>query len=334
MPTESALEARLNVSADGKRFRCEFIREGPVDYSDNGLGIECLRRATIERHLQSFIGKPLTLEHIDPRLNVGDPAIFAQYAHGVVDKVGQDADGWFYCEGEITTEQARREAPSRNPSCGYLVKMTGPGGRWNNVPFKRELTEIEFHHLALCSGRSRYEESEFRLNATTEDQGKTMKFKLLRTIVAAVAGGKATTEEVELSGDTVLKLPTGGEIRLNDAVEAYAEDEKEKAEEAEAEKKKKEAEEAGRENAITDETEVMVGDKKVKVAVLREAYTSRQNAAQVEKDRAAEEARLNAEAGKRDFAKIQAAGNGQPIVRKDFPQTAGSLDESLKRGKY
>lgn len=336
MPVEE-IEARLNVASDGKRFRCDFIREGPVFYPEINKGIECLRRSTIEKALQSFIGKPLTIEHIDARMNVADPEIFAKVAHGKIDKVGRDAEsGWFFCEGDITSDAGREAALGMNPSCGYRVGMTGQGGRWNNVPYERELTQIEFHHLALTSKRPRYEEADIRLNAIQDDQGKPMKFKLLRKLAAAVVGGQPTTEEVELSGDTALKLPSGGEIRLNDAVEAYASSELEKQKAADAEKKKKDdAAAAGgdRQNAVTDDSEVLVDGKPVKVAVLRQAYEARENAAAAETKRKADEARENATRGAADFAKLEAARTA-PTIRKDFPQTAGTVQEAMKRGVY
>ena len=338
MRAETAGEARLNVAADGKRFRCDFIREGPVYYPEIKKGIECIRRSTIEARLNSFIGKPLTIEHIDPRLNVADPEIFNKVAHGKVDKVGRDADtGWFFCEGEITTDAGREAAFALNPSCGFRVNMTGPGGRWNNVPYERELTEIEFHHLALCTGRSRYEEADFRLNAIINPNGEITMFKLLRKILPAKAGEAATTEEVEIPATSVIKVGDK-EIRLNEAVDLYTADQ-----EAAAAKKKKEDDDkaaadaaagAARTNALTDDSEVLVAGKPVKVAVLRQAYEARENAIKAENDRKAEEARLNAARGAADFTKLNAAAAGASVIRKDFPQSAGTLDEGMKRGKY
>lgn len=341
MRAETIGEARLNVAADGKRFRCDFIREGPVSYENIGKGIECIRRGTIESRLNSFLGKPLTIEHIDPRLNVADPAVFAQHAHGKVDKVGRDADtGWFFCEGEITTDAGREAALALNPSCGFRVNMTGPGGRWNNVRYERELTDIEFHHLALCSGRARYEEADFRLNAIINPaNGDITMFKFVKKILGA-NGAAATTEEVELPATTVIKIGDK-EVRLNEAVDAFNADQ---AEQAAAAKKKKDDDDAAaaaagtagaaRENALTDDSEVLVDGKPVKVAVLRQAYEARENAIKAENDRKAEEARLNTARGKNDFQALNTAAAAGNAIRKDFPQTAGTLEEGMKRGKY
>lgn len=350
--TPGEIEARLNVTSDGKRFRCDFIREGPVFYPEIQKGIECLRRGTIEANLNSFLGKPLTIEHIDPRLNVADPVIFAKYAVGVIDKVGRDADsGWFVCEGDITSDAGREAAGRMSPSCGFRVNETGASGRWNNVPYERELVDIEFHHLALTTKRPRYEEAEFRLNSVLNPTGEITMFKLLKTIKAAIAGQPATTTETEIAADSVVMVG-GKEVRLNSAVVAWEETEARKSEAEAAAKKKKDDEAAGvsgaaatdkgegqgaaggddgaagstRVNAVAADATVIVNGKTVKVSEITAAYEARENAV-------AEEARLNAAKGKEDFAKLNKASTGA-AVRTDYPQTAGTTAEAMKRGNY
>lgn len=319
------VEARLNVAADGKRFHCDFIREGPVYFADKG--VEVLRRETILANLQTFIGKPLTIEHIDPRMNVTDPAVFATVAHGRIDNVGFDKEtGWFFCEGDVTTDQGRDAAGRMSPSCGYNVLGKGAGGRWNNLPYERELTAIEFHHLALTTKRPRYEEADFRLNAVTNPKGDIIMFKFLRKLVPAKAGDQPVTEEVEIPSDTTIKLANGKEVRLNAVIEAHT-----TAEEAAAKKKKDDDDAAAaaaagadsRANAITDDTVVVVAGKQVLVKDLRAAYEARENAV------AAEAAK-----GKADFKKLNEAAATGAVIRTDFPQTAGTLSEGLARGKY
>lgn len=332
------VESRLNVAADGKRFRCEFIREGPVNYPELGKGIECLRHETILEGLKSFHGKPLVIEHIDPRLNVADPVIFKRVAHGVIDKTGFDpASRWFFCEGDIFDDAGRDAAIALNPSCGFNVLATGPKGRWNNVPYERALTAIEFHHLALTKLRPRYEEADFRLNAVTNNTGEITMFKLLRKIVGA--GGAAPTEEtIELSPETEIDLGNGKKARLNAVVEAQ----KTTDEQAAAAERKRLADdkaakdaEAARLNAtLSDESEVMVGDKKVTIKQLKADYESRQNAVKAEADKVASEARENARRGEEDFAKLQRARETGAAPVSPYPKTAGGREESLKRGKY
>lgn len=317
------VDARLNVAADGKRFRCDFIREGPVFYGDKG--IEVLRRATIQSCLQSFIGKPLTIEHIDPRLNVADPEVMKRVAHGVVDAVGFDAEtGWFWCQGDVTSDKGREAAGRMSPSCGYNVTEKIGGGRWNNLPYEREPVGIAFHHLALTEKRPRYEEADFRLNAVTDNEGKTMAFKFIKTIAAALAGGAPTVTEVEIPADATIKSATGKEYRLNAVIEAQ------EAAAIAAETAAAAAAPDARANAITDETEVLVRGKKVKVKDLIAAEDARLNAVAAAET---EQSRLN-DAGKKDFIKLNAAAAQGAVIRTDYPKTQGGMAEGMKRGTY
>lgn len=351
MRAESLGDSRLNVAADGKRFRCDFIREGPVFYPEIQKGIECLRRETIAANLQSFVGKPLTIEHIDPRLNVADPVIFAKYAVGVVDKVGRDADsGWFFCEGEITSDAGRTAAGSLSPSCGFRVNETGVGGRWNNVPYERELIDIEFHHLALTSKRPRYEEAEFRLNSVLNPTGEITMFKLIKKLFPNGKDAAATTSEVDIPADATVMIK-GKEVRLNSVMVAWEETEARKEEAEAAAKKKKDGEsdtDAGdgkgaaggddgaagdtRVNAIGADASVVIKGKTVKVSDLTAAYEARENAA-ADEQKKKDESRENATAGRSDFNKLNAAAAGRDL-QKDFPQTSGSMQEKMKRGVY
>lgn len=336
-----------------------------MNYADRGLGIECLRRATIEQANATFVGKPLILEHVNPRLNIADPEVKA-VTIGIVDKVGMTPDGWAFAEGEFApgiTEEQRLNCLERNPSCGYNVLATGAGGRWNNVPYERELTAIEFHHLALCRGRSRYEESEFRLNAINHQTGdKSMSFfKLFRKKPAPATGGAPVVEEIEIPADTTIKLANGKEVRLNDVV----------ASQEEADKKKEAGEVAAEVAAAAGETapavaaapaapaaaapagetptpvaatsadgqqaidaanaaaegrlnsEIVVSGKRVKVRDLVSLYEARETAAAAAREQ-----------GRRDFARLNAAATNGGSAAGTYHKTAGTLDEGLKRGNY
>lgn len=359
----AALSARFNVVEGGKRFHCEHLREGPVSYADRGLGIEVLRRSTIESANQSFIGKPLVIEHVNPRLNVADPEV-RRVTVGFCDKVGMTPDGWAFVEGafapEVTDEQ-RADFAALNPSCGYNVIGVGSGGRWNNVPYERELTAIEFHHLALCRGRSRYEESEFRLNAITHPTGdKSMSFfTLFKKKPAALAGAAPVVEEIQIPADTTIKLPSGREVRLNDVVASQENADKDKAAVDAAETAAKAGETAapipaadtkpaegapaaatpapvaevkpeGQQaidaaNAAAEgrlNSTILVSGKPVTVRELAAAFEARENALAASRSQ-----------GAKDFAKLQNAALGKQDLG-GYAKTAGTLEEGMTRGKY
>lgn len=312
-----------------------------MNYADVGKGIEVLRQRTIAAANETFVGKPLVLEHVDPRFNSDAPEIL-RVRVGTCDRVGFTDDGWAFSEGpwdESVSAEDRQRYAALNPSCGYRVLATGRGGRWNNIPYERELTRIEFHHLALCKQRSRYEESEFRLNAVTNPQGEITMFKFLRKFIpaGAPAGTVPVTEEVEIPSDTVIKIGTR-EVRLNDVIAAeekanteagkppVADDGKSAGERA------AEAAAAGRLNAAKDDTLVIVAGKQITVRQLRENAEARENATRAATEKSAAEARENVARGTEDFRKLANAAAAAP--KEEYPQTAGTLEEGMKRGKY
>ena len=339
------LEARFNVAEGGRRFRCDFIREGPVDYSDIGKGIEVVRRLTIEAALESFKGKPLTIGHVSTALSAER---LAAVTEGRVDKVGWDPEtGWFFCEGTVDTDAARGAAATMRPSCGYVVKAVGPGGRWNNVAYERELTAIEFHHLALVS-RPRYEEADFRLNAVTTKLGEITMFKFIAKILKKNAEGKeeTVTEERELPADTEIEV-SGQKVRLNALIESKQALDKAESDRLAKEKADKEAADAARANAVSDETEVLVDGKKVTVKDLKAAHAAnaaRENAVKAAADakaaedakKAAEAERLNAAAKAAGFASYEALQNAQAranATQISVAGSSGSEQEALERGQ-
>lgn len=320
---------RLNVTADGKRFRCLHLREGPVSYEDRGLGIEAVRRSTIEAANKTFIGKPLVLEHVSTRLNVTDEAV-KRVTVGTVDAAGMTDDGWAFVEGPLAPGVKPEDLAGRNPSSGYNVLETGGGGRWNNVPYERELTAIEFHHLALCRARSRYEEADFRLNAVTNPQGEITMFKLkFWQKDPAKPDAQPVAVERDLAPETEIEVG-GQKVRLNALVESHQATEAEKAKAKE--KAASAATDATRENAITDETVVEVDGKPVTVAQLKASHAERQNAIQAAAAAAEEEKKK----GRQDYDRLNAAaaGAGRGAPAHPYATNDGSQETKLKRGNY
>lgn len=319
---------RCNVVVTGKRFRSNFIEPGVVDYSDVGCGIELLRRETITKGLQSAMGNPLTKGHIPIHLNA-----FDGIAHGYVDKVGFDSStGMYFCEGTIESDEARALIRSGyQPSCGYKVTSFGPGGRYNNVPYEREITGIQFHHLAIVA-KPRYQEADFRLNSKEKP---AMSFKTFwkKLTAAPEAGGAAKSEEVagELPADASIEID-GQQVRLNDLVDA-----KKKQDEAEAL--------AARENEVTEETRVEYAPGKfATVGELTALYRTNASKADDDKDEETDEEKTKREneakekaASKREnavsFKVLRAAAQSakQPQIQR--MNTAGTVEEGVARGK-
>lgn len=319
---------RLNIAATGKRFRCNFIEPGVVDYSDCGLGIELLRRETIQAALNTALSNPLTKGHISTRLNT-----FDGIALGYVDKVGYDETaGVFYCEGEVASEQARELIRKGwRPSCGYTVTSTGKGGRYNGVAYERELTGIKFHHLAIVD-RPRYQDMNFRLNSTKQPAMNVIKF--IKNVLRPKEGGGANeTETVREEGtlplDTTLEV-NGKQVRLNQIVDAQiAADEKE-----------------ARENAISADSEIEYAPgKTAKLSVLVASFRANEatdddsdEAKKAKKEKADRENAAAEEKAKKDrenaqsFRVLQNAPKHVPVQRERV-NSAGTIQEQLARGQ-
>jgi hypothetical protein len=321
---------RLNFTPSGKRFRCHFIEPGVVDYSDVGCGIELLRRETIDAALNSAISNPLTKGHISTRINS-----FDGISHGAIDKVGyDDAERMYFCEGEITTDEARGLIKrGQKPSCGYTVTSFGPGGRYNNVPYEREITGIKFHHLAIVEN-PRYQEADFRLNSKT---GKPVMFKFIKTLLRPKEGGGEETvrEEGNLPADTTLEI-NGKPVRLNDVIKAKVDADAKEA----------------RENAISEDAEIEYAPgKTAKLSVLIAAHRANEAASDCDesdedkkkkKDDDDAKARENEVAKKAKDAESRANSTAYRVLQnaqKSAPpvieraNSANTLQEQIQRGQ-
>jgi hypothetical protein len=348
------LAERLNLAEKGKRFVCNFIEPGIVDYRDSGGGIELIKRETIQNALNTFVGNPLTLGHV-PRKNLTDRGV----AHGFVDKVKWNGEtGWFDCEGTVSTDQARTEIRNgKRPSCGYTVLEYGPGGVYHNIPYDAEITKIQFHHLAIVEN-PRYEAADIRCNS----KEKTTMLKLFKKLFAA--DGTATTPEERLIALEQNIEVDGKPVRLNAILDAH----KAKV----AADAKLELEKA---NKVGDDDEIEVDGKRVKMNELISCYrqygqkenekganTEESEEAKGERQRANEaaakkkaddeaaaavvkenelkakteadtKAKAERENGAAAFALLEQARNLPPAASTDRVNSSGTMAEGVARGQ-
>ena len=208
MSTTTAMftkEVRLNfVEGSKNRFKCRFIEPGLVSYAEQkDGGIELLRKPTIDKALNTFVGKNLQLGH------------FNSAKHGVIDKVYFNSeDGWYYAEGSVDTDEARQAIEKGlTVSCGYAVHELGEGGKHHGCAYKQEILDITFDHMAIVR-KPRYEDAELRFNSMNKV------FKWIKQLV--VRENAATpTETVDLHGDSEVEI-NGKTVKLNELIESYA----------------------------------------------------------------------------------------------------------------
>jgi hypothetical protein len=229
---------RINIAAGGKKFSCKMIEPGIVSYLNTPeRDVVLIRKETIDRCIASAIGNPLTINHVrmDEKLDL------AAVTNGNVTEFRYNADdGWFYVDGLSETDEATRLIRSGwKPSCAFKEKKVvnnTRGLRYHGFHYDKEITELEFHHLAIVE-KPRYEEAIFRLNSIVTQPMKNI-FTLIREIVSRKnkadgtpeldAAGKEievrAVENIALDGNSEVMIGEGAsaqKVRLNDLGKAY-----------------------------------------------------------------------------------------------------------------
>lgn len=315
---------RFNIAAgDEGSFECKYIEPGLISYKDHrGGGLELLRRETIERAMNSAIGNPLTVNHvwITPENRAAE-----ENGH-IREWYFNPGDGWFYVRGAVTTPRAKQLIRVKKPSNGYAVTSWGPGGVYNGIRYDREITGIQFNHLAIVE-QPRYTDSEFRLNSydSVSNPNKSMKvFKILKKLVTRENGtdGKPVestkVESTEVAGDTTIEVD-GQSVRLNELGEVWM---RQTAAAAVAK--------------VSGEDEVEIDGKNVRVNELVDTYrrsNKRENAAPAP---AASVAPVTTEENRRQneqFFTLSKARDNANLTVVGSSSDSGSQEERLKRGR-
>ena len=235
-----------NAMVTGKRFKARLIEAGLISYTDVKQGVALVKKTTIDRCINSFVGTPITLKHKTVTNATKQKEIDS---NGVIESVSFNAeDGWFWCEGSVNGQDARARINSVGKvSCGYNITSLGPRGIYNCIPYDYEITGFEGEHLAI-EEKPRYAEATIRLNSkqSQPNQSNTM-FKWFPKKPAAAANTNAEADAAAL--------------KLKQEQDAAAETARLNAEAA-----------ASGTEEISGDTEIMVGEEKVKLTDLTAAY--------------------------------------------------------------
>lgn len=210
-----------NASQFPKTYFCRHMQPGTVGY-DNGTVL--VDTDAIKRMLPSGIGKPVYVGHIDDQV---DLKTLTEKAEGyVTESFYNELDGWawfkFLVVGDKGHDAIRKGWSVSN---AHLPTQWGPGGTKNNIPYKREVINSDFEHLAIVSD-PRYEGScimtpeEFKayqeanrkkLDALQNSKEKKPMFKMFKNKKEEV-----TADNADL--DTVLELETGESATLGECI--------------------------------------------------------------------------------------------------------------------
>ena len=139
-----------------------FIEKGVCTYNDETI---YLSQEALNKAILSIKGRPVVIKHqkVTPQ-NMEDHAV------GYVSDCGFCSDdASFYCNFLVFDDEGKEViAKDYSVSCAYIPKAFGKGGTWHNTPYDREVTELEFTHLALVPD-PRYEDAKIYENSKDDD---------------------------------------------------------------------------------------------------------------------------------------------------------------------
>lgn len=147
-----------------------FIEKGVCTYNDETI---YLSQEALNKAILSIKGRPVVIKHqkVTPQ-NMEDHAV------GYVSDCGFCSDtAAFYCNFLVFDDEGKEViAKDYSVSCAYIPKAFGKGGTWHNTPYDREVTELEFTHLALVPD-PRYEDAKIYENAMDSEEGRWITIK-------------------------------------------------------------------------------------------------------------------------------------------------------------
>ena len=142
---------------------CNFIEKGVCEYANERVYVS---QDALHKSMQTMKGRPVIIDH-----QTGiTPENMQEYAVGYVTSVDVNPiEAGCDCQFVIFDDKGKEViADGYSVSCAYKPIAFGPGGTWHNVPYDREIVELEFTHLALVQN-PRYEDAKVYENAKDRD---------------------------------------------------------------------------------------------------------------------------------------------------------------------
>ncbi len=202
--------SRQNAKTWANQFKARILEPGIVSYEDCDCGKALLAKETIDKCINSFIGRPLILTkdklnrptYQHAKVTTGT---LEQMADGYIAGVEYNAeDGWWYATGTVHNDEAKRAIQEVGlVSCAYDVLDTAQGGSYHNIPYNEEITAFEGEHLAIVDN-PRYESATIRLNAKTKP--KKHMFKWIKNALASKPDSSTQSGE----------LPEGASLQVGE----------------------------------------------------------------------------------------------------------------------
>lgn len=282
-----------NASQFPQIFYCKHMFPGLAGYENEDILIDA---DAMKRMLPSMQGKPIYVEH-----QPVDLANLQQEADGYVTKAFYNPnDGWAWAEMLIVSDEGMKAVRSGwSVSNAYTPTEWGAGGTMHNVDYDRKIVNAQFTHLALVPN-PRYEDAEIftpdefknyqeekknELELRNSKTGATPMFKLFQKKNEEIKNANEITEDTFLT----IKNDKGEDIQVSigemlNAVKKNDDEEKAKKEKEEKENKAKIKNDED-EDMLNDDTDVNIGDIRMKLGELMNKYNAcmKKNADEKEK---------------------------------------------------
>lgn len=283
----------IGQKADNISFK--FIEPGLVHYND--VGTVLVKKETLDQLSQSFVGKPIFNE---THKEVTSRDFSAGRADGLITRVWYNqADGWFWADAMVWDADTKENCRNGySVSCAYdVTQWSDSGGVHNNIPYAREVMGGEYTHMAVVSN-PRYEGARIIYNT----KGGSMNLKFWKK-------DKEKPEVLnssEVQAETATVAIDGKEVPMPQLIELWNAAEKKKAEEAVLANAK-----------ISEDDEIEIGGKKVRVSELVNSYKAQMANEEEDKKAKEEEERKNAEEKERKDKEDEERKNAEEKDKKE-----------------
>jgi len=154
---------QINNATWGKKFVSRFLEPGLCGYETaDGQYKILLKKETIDEGIAGLIGHPLINGHQEVT-----PENMKEFQIGLISDVYyNEEDGFYYCEGIVTDEDAINQIQQGaiSVSCAYNLTPDDIGnkGIYHSIEYDFEVKKIDLEHLALVD-TPRYEGSTISL---------------------------------------------------------------------------------------------------------------------------------------------------------------------------
>ena len=274
-----------------KRYRIEFIEPGICDYTDDGQGKVFVSREALNRFRNTFLGKPVINEdHID--LSPDEAFKLTEksesLADGIVYNVGLAPSGMDYADVFIWDLKTQDNIKSGySASCMYAPEEIKKPGKWHNFLYDSEIIGGDYKHMAIVKN-PRYERAKIyelptelknsiqdNLEQIYKEGGKMDIFKIFKNKLK----NDAPEEKQKMNAEDSFIDVDGEKVSIADLIKCY------QAEKAE-------------DNMLNEESEIQVGEEKIKGKDLADAYrkAKKNEIDAAEKKKKEEEEKANAAA--------------------------------------